>query len=267
MIRRDGVREEGRLLDSPTTCGMSSGSDLRKKRSIGPAERCARSATSMVPRAGRFRVRPRAANEEAYLFQKLVADRLSHQQRRSLYALVSAHRSRHCSKTSARGAVLESGPKTSRLAEVASRDRGATRPVNPSGRGDVHEERGEKRNQRSSLMDPAPFRSLPAADDLTSCSSTATPDVALLNGMMHVIIAEGLANDVFIAERTENYEALKATSPTTARRRSPRLTGIDAQDDRARWAAPLCDCEGGDHLLGHGHSSQPGARHRQRALR
>ncbi len=34
-------------------------------------------------------------------------------------------------------------------------------------------------------------------------------DVALLNSMMHVIIAEGLENKPFIAQRTENYEQLK----------------------------------------------------------
>jgi len=34
-------------------------------------------------------------------------------------------------------------------------------------------------------------------------------DVALLNAIMHVIIQEGLENRQFIAERTENYEALK----------------------------------------------------------
>jgi formate dehydrogenase alpha subunit len=35
-------------------------------------------------------------------------------------------------------------------------------------------------------------------------------DVALFNGLMNVIITEGLADEAFIAERTEDYEALKA---------------------------------------------------------
>ena len=35
-------------------------------------------------------------------------------------------------------------------------------------------------------------------------------DVALLNAMMHVIVAEGLADAAFIADRTSGYEALKA---------------------------------------------------------
>jgi formate dehydrogenase major subunit/formate dehydrogenase alpha subunit len=36
-------------------------------------------------------------------------------------------------------------------------------------------------------------------------------NVAFLNGLMHVIIAEGLENKEFIRERTENYEELKKT--------------------------------------------------------
>jgi formate dehydrogenase alpha subunit len=35
-------------------------------------------------------------------------------------------------------------------------------------------------------------------------------DIPLLNGMMHIIIKEGLEDKEFVAERTENYEALKA---------------------------------------------------------
>ena len=35
-------------------------------------------------------------------------------------------------------------------------------------------------------------------------------DVALINGMMNVILEEGLADERFIAERTENYEAFRA---------------------------------------------------------
>lgn len=38
----------------------------------------------------------------------------------------------------------------------------------------------------------------------------ADSDVALLNAMIHVIIAEGLADEDFIARRASNYEALKA---------------------------------------------------------
>jgi formate dehydrogenase major subunit len=49
-------------------------------------------------------------------------------------------------------------------------------------------------------------------------------DVALYNSLMHVILAEGLEDKAFIAERTENVEALKAT----VKRYSPEV------------AAPLC---------------------------
>ena len=35
-------------------------------------------------------------------------------------------------------------------------------------------------------------------------------DIPLLNGLMHIIIKEGLEDKKFIEERTENYEELKA---------------------------------------------------------
>ena len=39
-------------------------------------------------------------------------------------------------------------------------------------------------------------------------------DVAWLNGMAHVIIRDGLADEAFIAGRTENYDALKEAVKT-----------------------------------------------------
>ncbi len=51
---------------------------------------------------------------------------------------------------------------------------------------------------------------LARAADLHIRSRNGT-DVAFLNGLMHVIVAEGLENREFIRERTENYEELRET--------------------------------------------------------
>jgi formate dehydrogenase alpha subunit len=55
-------------------------------------------------------------------------------------------------------------------------------------------------------------------------------DVALINGMMHVIIKEDLHDKAFIAERTEDFDklaaALKAYTPDMVER----ITGVPAQD-------------------------------------
>jgi len=55
-------------------------------------------------------------------------------------------------------------------------------------------------------------------------------DVALLNGMMHVIIAEGLADNDFINARTENYEALAKSVIEWSPERAAEVTGLTADE-------------------------------------
>jgi formate dehydrogenase major subunit len=58
-------------------------------------------------------------------------------------------------------------------------------------------------------------------------------DVALLNAMMQVIIAEGLANQRFIAERTEGYAQLAATVAPYTPEVAEKITGVPAEQIRA----------------------------------
>ncbi len=55
-------------------------------------------------------------------------------------------------------------------------------------------------------------------------------DVAFLNGLMHVIIREGLEDGRFIEERTENYAALKQTVAAYTPQRVAAITGLDASE-------------------------------------
>ena len=55
-------------------------------------------------------------------------------------------------------------------------------------------------------------------------------DVALLNGMMHVIIAEGLADSDFIASRCENYEALAEAVAGWTPENAAAVTGLSAAE-------------------------------------
>jgi formate dehydrogenase major subunit/formate dehydrogenase alpha subunit len=55
-------------------------------------------------------------------------------------------------------------------------------------------------------------------------------DVALLNGMMHVIIADGLADNGFIASRTENYAALAESVAGWTPERTAAVTGLEAEE-------------------------------------
>jgi len=58
-------------------------------------------------------------------------------------------------------------------------------------------------------------------------------DIALLNAMMHVIIAEDLHDKQFIRERTEGFESLKAGVEKYTPEHAQQITGVPAEDIRA----------------------------------
>ena len=58
-------------------------------------------------------------------------------------------------------------------------------------------------------------------------------NVALLNGIMNVILAEGLADRDFIAARTEGFAALEEVLPESPPERVASITGVPAEDIRA----------------------------------
>ncbi len=58
-------------------------------------------------------------------------------------------------------------------------------------------------------------------------------DLALINAMIHVILKEGLQDQAFIDERTENFEALKESVRKYASAKAEKITGIPAADIEA----------------------------------
>ena len=76
-------------------------------------------------------------------------------------------------------------------------------------------------------------------------------DVAWINGLMHVIIRDDLYDKTFVAERTENFEALKAVVAKYTPEHVEALTGIAAADIErvarryaTAKAASICYCMG-----------------------
>jgi formate dehydrogenase alpha subunit len=55
-------------------------------------------------------------------------------------------------------------------------------------------------------------------------------DIALLNGLMHVILREGWHDEDFIAERTEGFEELKALVEKYTPEVTSQITGVPAED-------------------------------------
>ena len=55
-------------------------------------------------------------------------------------------------------------------------------------------------------------------------------DIPLLNGLMHIILEEGLQDQKFIDERTENFEAFKETIKSYTPEYVSKLTGVSVED-------------------------------------
>ena len=72
-------------------------------------------------------------------------------------------------------------------------------------------------------------------------------DIAWLNGMMNVIISEGLHAETFVAERTENFEALRETVKKYTPEYVESITGIPAED--LKKAARLYATSGASAIL------------------
>ena len=88
-------------------------------------------------------------------------------------------------------------------------------------------------------------------------------DSALFNAMANVVVTEGLANQAFIAERTEGYDAYVADLAAKTPEWAEEITGVPAEDIR-RAARIYAGREGRGDVLGHGHQPEH-ARHGQHA--
>ena len=55
-------------------------------------------------------------------------------------------------------------------------------------------------------------------------------DVALFNGLMHVILEEGIHDQAYVAERTEGFEGLRGTVKAYTPERVSEITGVPAED-------------------------------------
>jgi formate dehydrogenase alpha subunit len=88
--------------------------------------------------------------------------------------------------------------------------------------------KAQKRGAKILVVDPRDVQIAKIAD--VHLQQRAGTDVAWLNGMMQVIIEEGLYDEAFVAERTEGFEELKATVAEYTPQRVEQITGIPAAD-------------------------------------
>ena len=93
----------------------------------------------------------------------------------------------------------------------------------------------EQRGAKVIVIDPREIQMARLADLYLSFRPGS--DVAVLNGLMNVIISEGLEDKEYIASRTEEYEALRAVVEQYPPERAQKISGIPA--DKLREAARM----------------------------
>ena len=169
----------------------------------------------------------KGSNEEAYLFQKLVRQ-----------AMGSSHVD-HCTRlchASSVTALLEgigSGAVSNPVADVAEAELIFLIGANPTVNHPVAAsfiKNAIDRGARLVICDPRHTQLTRRAT--WHLQFRPDTDVALLNGMLHTIINEGLVDETFIAARVNGYDALKASVAEATPERMSEICGIPASTIR-----------------------------------
>ena len=164
----------------------------------------------------------KGSNEEAYLVQKLV--------RTGFKTNNVDHCTRLCHASSVAALIenIGSGAVTASFSQCQYSDVIIVIGSNPTVNHPVAATFIKNAAQRGAdlfVMDPRGQ----ALDRYATASLNFTPgsDVALLNAMIHVIIAEGLYDESYIEEHTEGFEDLKAATAATSPEAMSPICGID----------------------------------------
>ncbi|MFO7850229.1 MAG: formate dehydrogenase subunit alpha [Spirochaetia bacterium] len=170
----------------------------------------------------------KCTNEENYVFQKFV---------RSVFGTNSVdHCARlcHAPTVAGLGAAFGSGAMTNSIGELAGADcilvTGSnvteTHPVTAT-----YIKNAVSRGAKLVVIDPRRIDLAKKAD--LHLRQRPGSDVAWINGLLNVIIHEGLANEKFIAEHTENFEEMKKTVEQYPPEKAEEISGIPAEKIRA----------------------------------
>ncbi len=166
----------------------------------------------------------KGSNEEAYLFQKLV--------RTGFGSNNVDHCTRLCHASSV-AALLEgvgSGAVSNQVSDVAKAEIIFVIGANPTSNHPVAATWIKNATQSGAKLIVAD----PRRNDLYRhawryLQFKPDMDVAMLNAMIYTIIEEGLVNEDFIRDRTENYEALKENAKDFSPEKMAPLCGIPAE--------------------------------------
>lgn len=169
----------------------------------------------------------KCSNEEAYLFQKLVR------------AGFGTNNVDHCTRlchASSVAALLESigsGAVTTTYGDIENAGAALIAGSNTTANHPVAAtffKQARKSGTKLIVVDPRRETIADHAD--YHCRIKPGTDVAFYNAMMHVIIAEGLVDEAFVAERTENFDALRDKVAAYDPERAAKICGVDADTIR-----------------------------------
>jgi formate dehydrogenase alpha subunit len=169
----------------------------------------------------------KCTNEENYLFQKLM--------RAGLQTNNVDHCARLCHSSTVAGlaASFGSGAMTNSIDDLGQADvvlvigsnTTETHPIIG-----IELKKAALRGTRLFVLDP---RRIPLTEHAEkSLSIRPGTNVALINAMMHVILDAGLADDGFIASRTENFEALRQVIQDYDVEAAADICGVSPEDIR-----------------------------------
>src|SRR5580692_10121044 len=165
----------------------------------------------------------KCSNEEAYLFQKLI--------RTGFHTNNVDHCTRlcHASSVAALFEGIGSGAVSTTYGDVINAEVAIVTGSNSTANHPVASSffKQARRNGTTVIyIDPRADKMADHADIF--CQLKPGTDVAFYNGVMHEVIRLGLTDEEFIASRTSNYEALKATVKNYPPERAAQISGIDA---------------------------------------
>ncbi len=169
----------------------------------------------------------KGSNEEAYLFQKLVrvgfgSNNVDH-----------CTRLCHASSVAALMEGLGSGAVSNPVRDVLAADVVMVIGANPSGNHPVAASWIRNAVRRGTKLIVAnPRRGALARYATHNLQFRPDTDVALLNAMLHTIIAEDLVDHDFVARRTSGYEELRANVAAFSPEAMAPVCGIDAETIR-----------------------------------
>ena len=165
----------------------------------------------------------KCSNEEAYLFQKLIR------------AGFGTNNVDHCTRlchASSVAALLESigsGAVTTTYGDIQNAGAALLAGTNTTSNHPVAAtffKQARKNGTKLIVVDPRREAIADHAD--YHCRIKPGTDVAFYNSLMQVIIEEGLVDEVFVSERTENFDALRDVVSAYTPERASKICGVEA---------------------------------------